>query len=148
VVEEALRVRVVPAERRHLDGLRALLIEFSESARRLDVSVLAERLRDQSTCVVVAEQDDVAVGTATICFVTTLTQGVVAHVEDVVVTSASRGQGVGRLLMAAVREEAERRGAAYIDLTSRPARVEANQLYASIGYRLRDTNAYRLDLRS
>jgi ribosomal protein S18 acetylase RimI-like enzyme len=144
-----MSVRVVQAEERHLDGLRALLIEFSESARQLDVAVLAERLRNEGTCVLVAEQyDGVALGTATMCFVTTLTQGVVAHVEDVVVTSASRGQGVGRMLMAAVRAEAERRGAAYVDLTSRPARVAANRLYASIGYELRDTNAYRLDLRS
>ena len=141
-------VRVVPAEARHLDALHGLLTEFSESARNLESSTLAERLRDDRTHVLVAEYDGVAVGTATICFVTTLTQGVVAHVEDVVVTSASRGQGVGRLLMAAVRKEAESRRAAYIDLTSRPARVAANQLYASIGYRLRDTNAFRLDLRS
>jgi GNAT superfamily N-acetyltransferase len=144
-----MTVRVVTAEPRHLDGLHALLIEFSESARQLDVSVLAERLRSETTCVLVAEQyDGGPVGTATLCFVTTLTQGVVAHVEDVVVTSAVRGQGVGRVLMAAVRAEAERRGAAYIDLTSRPARVAANRLYTSIGYQLRDTNAYRLDLRS
>lgn len=139
---------MVRAQPRHVVELRALLTEFSESARRLEISTLAERLLDERTQVLVAENDDVAVGTATICFVTTLTQGVVAHVEDVVVAAASRRQGVGRLLMAAVREEAERRGAAYIDLTSRPARTAANQLYASIGYRLRTTNAYRLDLRS
>ncbi|MBK5307397.1 MAG: GNAT family N-acetyltransferase [Frankiaceae bacterium] len=143
-----MSVQVVRAQPRHVVELRALLTEFSESARRLEISTLAERLLDERTQVLVAENDDVAVGTATICFVTTLTQGVVAHVEDVVVAAASRRQGVGRLLMAAVREEAERRGAAYIDLTSRPARTAANQLYASIGYRLRTTNAYRLDLRS
>jgi ribosomal protein S18 acetylase RimI-like enzyme len=144
-----MTVHVLPAEERHLAGLHALLIEFSDSARKLDVPLLAERLRNEATCVLVAEQDDGdAVGAATLCFVSTLTQGVVAHVEDVVVTSASRGQGVGRLLMAAVRAEAERRGAAYIDLTSRPARVASNRLYASVGYRLRETNAYRLDLRS
>ena len=143
-----MSVRVVKAEPHHLAGLHALLTEFSETARKLDLSVLAERLHDESTHVLVAEDDDVTVGTATLCFVTTLTQGVVAHVEDVVVTSASRGQGVGRLLMAEVRKEATRRGAAYIDLTSRPSRVAANRLYSSIGYRLRDTNAYRLDLRS
>ena len=141
-------VRVVSAELRHVDDLRALLTEFSESARNLETSTLAARLLDEGTHVLVAERDDVAVGTATLGFTTTLTQGVVAHVEDVVVTSASRGQGIGRVLMAAAREEAARRGAAYIDLTSRPSRVAANRLYTSIGYRLRETNAYRLDLRS
>ena len=142
-----MSVRVVHAEPRHLHALRTLLAEISESVRTLEIPTLAERLRDERSHVLVAEDAGVAVGTATIGFVTTLTQGLVAHVEDVVVAAASRGQGVGRLLMAAVREEAERRRAAYIDLTSRPARAAANQLYASIGYQLRDTNAYRLDLR-
>lgn len=75
-------------------------------------------------------------------------QGVVAHVEDVVVTAAARGQGVGRLLMAAVRGAAGRRRATYIDLTSRPAREAADHLYASLGCRRRHNNAHRLGLRA
>jgi len=50
--------------------------------------------------------------------------------------------------MTALHHEAERLGLRHLDLTSRPSREAANQLYQSLGYERRDTNAYRLRLTS
>ena len=72
--------------------------------------------------------------------------GVRAWIEDVVVDSAARGHGVGEALNAAAIEEARRRGAITVELTSRPSREAANRLYLRIGFEKRETNVYRYSL--
>jgi ribosomal protein S18 acetylase RimI-like enzyme len=65
-----------------------------------------------------------------------------AWIEDVVVDGAWRGQGIGEALTRAALERARERGAAGVDLTSRPAREAANRLYLRMGFALRSTNLY------
>jgi ribosomal protein S18 acetylase RimI-like enzyme len=72
--------------------------------------------------------------------------GVRAWIEDVVVDGGARGRGVGEALNRAALDEARRRGAKTVDLTSRPSREEANRLYRRIGFAPRDTNVYRFEL--
>ncbi|HNY53176.1 MAG TPA: GNAT family N-acetyltransferase [Bacteroidales bacterium] len=64
-------------------------------------------------------------------------------IEDVVIDKSVRGKGFGREIINFAIEFARQQGAKTIDLTSRPARIEANELYKSVGFRLRETNAYR-----
>ena len=59
---------------------------------------------------------------------------------------SARGRGVGEALSQAALEEARRRGAKDVSLTSRPSREAANRLYQRLGFRPRDTNVYRYDL--
>ena len=73
--------------------------------------------------------------------------GVHAWIEDVVVDSAWRGQGIGAALSRAAIARAAERGAKAVDLTSRPARVEANRLYQRLGFELRASNLYRYHLK-
>lgn len=126
--------------------LLRLLVEFSPSASALSARELAERLRDESLRVLVAERGGEVLGTATLCLLRTLSLGYVGHVDDVVVTRSARGQGIGAALMTALRQEAERLGLRHLDLTSRPSREAANELYQSLGYERRETNVYRLRL--
>ena len=77
-----------------------------------------------------------------------LPTGVRAWVEDVVVDSAARGQGVGEALTQAAIELAAARGAQTVDLTSRPSREAANRLYRRMGFEPRETNVYRFQLPS
>jgi ribosomal protein S18 acetylase RimI-like enzyme len=72
--------------------------------------------------------------------------GVVCHVEDVVVDTRARGLGIGRLLAQHAIRCAGDLGARHVDLTSRPERVAANQLYQSLGFVRRESNVYRLKL--
>jgi len=72
--------------------------------------------------------------------------GLSAVIEDVVVDEAARGSGAGASLVRAALEEAERRGARHVDLTSRPSREAANRLYARLGFEQRATNVYRFAL--
>lgn len=72
--------------------------------------------------------------------------GVRAWVEDVVVDEAARGQGAGLALVEAAIEHAKTVGARTVDLTSRPTREAANRLYQRAGFKLRETNVYRVTL--
>lgn len=72
--------------------------------------------------------------------------GLSAHVEDVVVDAAHSGRGIGRLLLDTAIEEARRRHARHVELTSRASREAANRLYQATGFTVRETNVYRLSL--
>jgi ribosomal protein S18 acetylase RimI-like enzyme len=69
--------------------------------------------------------------------------GVRAWIEDVVVDAAYRRQGIGTALIRAALEHARVADARTVDLTSRPSREAANQLYRQIGFVQRETNVYR-----
>ena len=69
--------------------------------------------------------------------------GLRAWIEDVIVDTAARGKGVGRILNETAIQYAFDQGAITVDLTSRPSREAANRLYAHIGFVQRDTNVYR-----
>ncbi len=68
--------------------------------------------------------------------------GVRAIIEDVVVESTERGQGVGEALTRRCLEIAQQKGAATVALTSHPAREAANRLYLRMGFKQRETNSY------
>lgn len=68
------------------------------------------------------------------------------QVEDVVVSEAYRGQGLGEKLMRELMRIAKERGVESLHLTSRPARVAGNKLYQKLGFEQKETNVYRLAL--
>ena len=82
----------------------------------------------------VARDDDGAiVGTLTLV-IYRVSSGLKARIEDVIVDSSARGQGVGDAL---VREGMARANAARvltIELTSMPYRDSANRLYQRLGF--------------
>lgn len=67
-------------------------------------------------------------------------------IEDVVVLENYRGRSISKQLMQALIERARELKLKNLELTSRSAREAANRLYQSLGFQLRETNAYRLDL--
>jgi ribosomal protein S18 acetylase RimI-like enzyme len=73
--------------------------------------------------------------------------GLRAWIEDVIVDTSSRGQGIGETLCMAAIEHAREAGTTTVDLTSRPSREAANRLYQRIGFEQRQTNVYRYNLR-
>ena len=85
------------------------------------------------------------VGCASLCVFDSPT-GRKASIEDVVVSSAFRGQHLGRQLMEHVIEYAKTLAPIGLQLTSRPERVAANELYQSLGFQKRNTNAYRMEI--
>ncbi|KAF9978417.1 hypothetical protein BGZ65_007007 [Modicella reniformis] len=67
-----------------------------------------------------------------------------AHIEDLIVSNDCRGQGVGRgLMQRAIQEAVEVRACRMVDLTSKPDRIQARALYESLGFKIKDTGAFR-----
>ena len=68
-------------------------------------------------------------------------------VEDVVVDQKYRGRGLGRALIDhAVELCREELSPCTLMLTSNPARIEANGLYRSAGFKPKQTNVYKMNL--
>ncbi|HEY2332972.1 MAG TPA: GNAT family N-acetyltransferase [Acidimicrobiales bacterium] len=129
-----------------VEAIARLLPNLSRSAPAPTAVELAEMVDAPGTILLVARGDEGRiVGTLTLV-VFRIPTGLRAWIEDVIADPAASGQGVGRALNQAAIDEARRRGARTVDLTSRPSREAANHIYRSMGFEPRDTNVYRFPL--
>ena len=120
-----------------------LIPQLSTSNPPPSRDALEEIVGDPGNVVFVARDDGgTIVGTLTLATFRIPT-AMRAWIEDVVADSAAAGQGIGKALSQAALDEARRRGAKTVELTSRPSREAANHIYRSLGFELRDTNVYR-----
>ena len=105
---------------------------------------LARLLAFEGATLVIARHPDergqiVGILSLTLYHVPTGTRSIV---EDVVVDENYRRLGIGEALVRHAIHLAREAGANGVSLTSNPQRVAANQLYLSMGFELRKTNAY------
>jgi ribosomal protein S18 acetylase RimI-like enzyme len=129
-----------------VEAVGRLLPHLSSSAPPPTEVEVREMVDAPGTVLFVARDDsDAIVGTLTLV-VFRIPTGVRAWIEDVIADPAASGQGIGRLLNQAALDEARRRGARNVDLTSRPSREAANHIYKAMGFQPRETNVYRYDL--
>jgi ribosomal protein S18 acetylase RimI-like enzyme len=73
--------------------------------------------------------------------------GIKTWIEDMVVDENYRSQGVGKALIKHAIKVANVNNVTHINLTTKPARIEANKLYQSVGFEINETNYYRLVLK-
>jgi ribosomal protein S18 acetylase RimI-like enzyme len=129
-----------------VDAFARLVPQLSRSSPPPDEAHLAEMVHAPGTHVLVAHDDGGTImGTLTLV-VLRIPTGIRAWIEDVVVDDAARGQGVGETLTHHALDLARAAGAKTVDLTSRPSREAANRLYQRLGFILRETNVYRMEL--
>ncbi|MFN8023999.1 MAG: GNAT family N-acetyltransferase [Acidimicrobiales bacterium] len=125
------------------EGIARILPQLSSSPPP-SVDELGQIIADADSVLFVARLDGRIVGSLTLVLYRIPT-GLKAWIEDVVVDSEARGHGIGESLNRAALDEAKRRGAKGVSLTSRPSREAANRLYQRIGFTARETNVYRYD---
>jgi GNAT superfamily N-acetyltransferase len=91
---------------------------------------------DPDNAVYVAELEGAVLGTFQLTFIRQLSYGgcLVAQVESVHVHSSARSRGIGAAMMAFAIEEARRRGALRIQLTSNVRRTRAHEFYERLGF--------------
>jgi ribosomal protein S18 acetylase RimI-like enzyme len=127
-------------------AIARLVPHISSSSPAPTGAELREMVEAPGTVLFLARDDaGTIVGTLTLVLFRIPT-GLRAWIEDVIADPAASGQGVGRALNQAALDEARRRGARNVDLTSRPSREAANHIYRSMGFQPRETNVYRYDL--
>ena len=145
VVRELIEVtRVDKASQELLTAINHLVPQLSGSAKPLDLEDLQRLVGMDCVNLLLAIDGDTGeiLGTLTLV-VFPIPTGTRAWIEDVIVDQNARGKGIGKLLTRRAIEIAWSAGAKTVDLTSRPSRVEANSLYQSLGFEIRETNVYR-----
>ncbi|MBO0833094.1 MAG: GNAT family N-acetyltransferase [Actinobacteria bacterium] len=125
-----------------VDAFSQLIPQLSGSAKPPDTSAIRALVASPAVTVLIAKSGDQIVGTLTLVTFPIPT-GYRAWIEDVVVDGSARGQGVGLLLTEEALKRAREAGARTVDLTTRPSRVAAGNLYERAGFQQRDTRVYR-----
>lgn len=128
-----------------VQAMLKLIPQLSSSNPPPSLKELDEIISAGSSVLFIARVKNQIVGSLTLATFRIPT-GIRAWIEDVVVDESARGHGVGEALNRAALDEAKRRGAITVELTSRPTREAANRLYLRLGFVLRETNVYRYTL--
>jgi len=128
-----------------LDALTSLLPQLNPNLKPLTMERLSTVIGDPATTLLVVSDDGRIVGAAAVLVYAT-PAFVKARIEDVVVDELSRGKGVGEALVRRCLEVARERGAEIVELQSARWREVANRLYPRLGFELRESNLYRLNL--
>lgn len=133
---------------KNLESLNKLLQQLSPGKEPIDANKLSWMLSKYNVVVHLAIDTETQeiVGMGSLLHNKKLTAKF-GTIEDVVVNEGHRGQGIGRKITENLIENGKQMGLKYIELTSSPMRVEANELYKKLGFELRKTNAYRMDLK-
>jgi ribosomal protein S18 acetylase RimI-like enzyme len=138
--------KITRTGKKTLEAISGLLPQLTREADGFTIESLRDILASKGVSLFLAEDEKGHVtGMLTIAAYRTPT-GLKMWVEDVVVDAGSRGKGYGKELMLFAIEYAKAAGAQVISLTSRPARIAANELYSSLGFKKYDTNFYKYQL--
>ena len=141
-----MRIEAATEATQELVGaLNALLPQLNPKLKPLTMERLSRVIGDPATTLLVVRGGEPIVGVASVLVYAT-PAFVKARIEDVVVDENSRGKGVGEALVRRCIEVARERGAEIVELQSARWREVANRLYPRLGFQLRESNLYRLEL--
>ena len=136
--------KVIQPSQELVDALQHLVAQLGIHKAPPTIQDLASLLASEGSTLLVAREPDrggeiIGILSLTVYHVPTGTRSIV---EDVVVDERMRRQGVGAALIRRAIDLAREAGANGVALTSNPRREAANRLYLSLGFELRQTNAY------
>ena len=132
--------RASEASQELLEAIHRLLPQLSEARTPPTLEQLAETVAGQ-TVLVARDDDGGIVGTLTLVMYR-VSSGLKARIEDVIVDSSVRGQGVGDSLVREGMARANDANVLMLELTSMPYRESANRLYKRLGFVRKPTNVY------
>ncbi|WP_419211680.1 GNAT family N-acetyltransferase [Maribacter sp. X9] len=124
----------------------ALQAQLTELYKQLNAELkqleLATVLKNEGqTDIVICMDGEILVGIAMMAKYTVVS-GAKGMIEDVVVSSDYRGQGIGRKLMEKLLEQAEKEQLTDVLLFSGHHRTAAISLYQSLGFKLKESGLY------
>jgi ribosomal protein S18 acetylase RimI-like enzyme len=128
-----------------VDELVTLGRALHEDERTMTLQELEDLIADQTAVVIVAQDGGYIIGMATLYFFQKIGSRT-SLLEDVIVDSRYRGQGLGEKLVQAIIEVARSRKVKTISLTSRPVRVAAHKLYEKLGFKIKETTVFKITL--
>lgn len=128
-----------------VDAFKKLMQQLSSTLKAPGQTELETVIKAEGNYLFMAEINGEIVGTTTL-LINVMASGIKARIEDVIVDTASRGQGVAMQLMQVAIDCAKECGVEKLDLTSGPHRQVAHRLYEKCGFVKRDTYVFRLDI--
>jgi ribosomal protein S18 acetylase RimI-like enzyme len=136
-------IKVKRFSERSFEAVSRLLPQLSSDADLLTREYLIKILATDDTQLFFARIDKKhIVGMLTIAAYKT-PSGIKVWIEDVVVDESHRGNGIGKAMMLFAIDYSRSLGARYLNLTSRPSRIAANELYSKLGFKKYETNFYK-----
>jgi ribosomal protein S18 acetylase RimI-like enzyme len=137
---------VTQADEELYDAFQRLVPQLTNNNPPPSLNDLADLVRDASSTLMVARDNRGQIVGALTLTVYRVPTGIRSIIEDVIVDTTARGQGIGDALMKYAINLAREKGAQNISLTSNPMREAANRLYLRVGFKKRETNAYQYKL--
>lgn len=137
--------RITSADSSTAEAISLLLKQLSSQEFSFSERELAALINDSSSSLFLLFAEDKIAGMLTLGTYLSPT-GRKAWIEDVVVDSAYRGKGYGKMLVEHAIEYARTLSPCTLMLTSNPARIAANELYRASGFEQKITNVYKMSL--
>lgn len=137
--------RITSADSSTAEAISLLLKQLSSQEFSFSKRELAALVNDSSSSLFLLYAEDKIAGMLTLGTYLSPT-GRKAWIEDVVVDSAYRGKGYGKMLVEHAIEYARTLSPCTLMLTSNPARIAANELYRASGFEQKITNVYKMSL--
>lgn len=137
--------RLSKVSAKNIEDINELITQLSPNLEMLKVEELNICLRQNYFWLFVAkEKEKIIAMTTLIC--TNLISGKKGLIEDVVVDQHYRGKGIGYNMLSNVIDIAKKEKIKKLQLTSKPQRIAANEMYKKLGFVKRDTNFYQLNI--
>lgn len=124
-------------------AVKLLVTQLADDSHPLTEDDMRAMIANDHTCLLLARDRNTIIGMTTIIFYR-IPYRKKGWIEDVVVDTAYRGKGVGKMLMQKAIEIAQDQGLTSLNLTSNPTREGANALYQKLGFEKKETNVYQL----
>ena len=136
--------RITEIDEEIIKAFQYFIPELTKEQDRIPtIEELENVVSSSNNYLLIAKENDDIIGTLTLVFYW-VPSGVKAWIEDVIVDDKARGKGVATALIWHALNLARENGAEKVDLSSRPWREAANNLYLKLGFEKRETNMYRL----
>lgn len=119
--------------------------ELHGDSRSLSKQNLDELISKKDLAIVVVRDSDQIVGMGSLYVIQKIGK-LNAYIEDVIVDSGYRGQGLGERVVRQLLTIAKEKGVRGVTLTSRSHRIAAHKLYEKLGFKTVDTNVFKLSL--
>ena len=126
------------------DNLSVLVSQLGPAHQReLTIEHIEEVIKSPTNTLLIAENEEGdAIGMLLMISFPAVT-GYKTWIEDVIVDEKHRRQGIAKALFDEAISLARTKKLTHINLTVRPHRAEANELYAKLGFEPHETNYYR-----
>ena len=135
--------RITSADSSTTEAISLLLKQLSSQEFIFTERELAALINDSSSTLFLLFAEGKIAGMLTLGTYLSPT-GRKAWIEDVVVDSAYRGKGYGKMLVEHAIEYARTLSPCTLMLTSNPTRIAANELYRASGFEQKITNVYKM----